>query len=284
MACPCPSPAQNGAMFARLGGEEDCACCLAADRRRAGCGGGERQDENEPEGNFAVEVVNATFPEQQKLAQSSNLAITVRNAGDETVPNIAVTVDRPQLPRRPSPDLADSGAPAVRGQRRSARDRRLPGGEGRDAARLRHGLREHVGVRPAQARRGERTFVWKVTAVKAGPYKITWRVAAGLNGKAKAVAAGRRRGADRQLHRHRLRRGARRCAWPTTARPSSPRHADVARALLHRQPRVLRVARRRSWSARTSRTRCRACCARASGACRCRTVRRSCRKGSAAPA
>jgi hypothetical protein len=40
-------------------------------------------------------------------------------------------------------------------------------------------------------RRGdERTFVWKVTAVKAGPYKLSWRVAAGLNGKAKAVAAG----------------------------------------------------------------------------------------------
>ena len=26
--------------------------------------------------------------------------------------------------------------------------------------------------------------------MKAGPYKITWRVAAGLNGKAKAVASG----------------------------------------------------------------------------------------------
>ena len=32
--------------------------------------------------------------------------------------------------------------------------------------------------------------MWKVTAVKAGPYKVSWRVAAGLNGKAKAVAAG----------------------------------------------------------------------------------------------
>ena len=36
----------------------------------------------------------------------------------------------------------------------------------------------------------ERKFTWTVTPVKAGSYKITWRVAAGLNGKAKAVTAG----------------------------------------------------------------------------------------------
>ena len=35
----------------------------------------------------------------------------------------------------------------------------------------------------------ERTFRWTVTAVKAGPYKLTYEVAAGLNGKAKAVNA-----------------------------------------------------------------------------------------------
>ena len=34
------------------------------------------------------------------------------------------------------------------------------------------------------------TFRWSVTAVLAGPFQIDWRVAAGLNGKAKAVAAG----------------------------------------------------------------------------------------------
>ena len=37
-----------------------------------GCGG-ERQDEDEPEGEFPVEVVSASFPERQRLAQSSNL-------------------------------------------------------------------------------------------------------------------------------------------------------------------------------------------------------------------
>ena len=36
----------------------------------------------------------------------------------------------------------------------------------------------------------EKTFVWSVTAVKAGPYDIKWRVGAGLDGKAKAVEQG----------------------------------------------------------------------------------------------
>ncbi len=34
----------------------------------------------------------------------------------------------------------------------------------------------------------EKTFRWSVTAVKAGPFKLDWRVAAGLNGKARAVS------------------------------------------------------------------------------------------------
>ena len=83
------------------------ALCLIA---VAGCGGGERQDENEPEGNFPVEVVRATFPEQQKLAKSSDMTVTVRNAGGDTIPNIAVTVngfDR----RKNDPDLADPSRP-----------------------------------------------------------------------------------------------------------------------------------------------------------------------------
>ena len=38
----------------------------------AGCGGGEAQDENEPSGDFTVEVVDATFPKKQKLGTKSD--------------------------------------------------------------------------------------------------------------------------------------------------------------------------------------------------------------------
>src|SRR3954447_22660662 len=58
----------------------------------AGCGGNERQDANEPSGNFPVQVVRATFPAAQRLAQSSQLQISVRNAGSKTLPNVAVSV------------------------------------------------------------------------------------------------------------------------------------------------------------------------------------------------
>lgn len=56
------------------------------------CGGGERQDESEAEGEFPVEIVSAEFPAQQRLAQTSELVLEVRNAGDEAIPDLAVTV------------------------------------------------------------------------------------------------------------------------------------------------------------------------------------------------
>jgi hypothetical protein len=112
----------------------------------------------------------------------------VRNAGDETVPNVAITVNGLNF-RATQPGLADADRPrfVVNGIPREIGG--LP--EAKDATpagcdtayvntwacgRLKPGA--------------ERTFVWSVTAVKAGPYAVAWRVGAGLNGKAKAVAAG----------------------------------------------------------------------------------------------
>jgi hypothetical protein len=154
----------------------------------AGCGGGERQDEDEPEGEFAVEVVNASFPADQKLAKSSNLEITVRNAGDRTVPNVAVTVNGFTF-RKEDPDLADPERPqfVINGLRREI------GGfpEAKDAAPLGCDT-AYVNTwacGPLKPGR-EKTFRWSVTAVKAGDFNIRWRVAAGLDGKAKAVGPG----------------------------------------------------------------------------------------------
>jgi hypothetical protein len=161
------------------------ALCLLA---VAGCGGGERQDENEPEGNFAVEVVRASFPEKQKLAKSSDMIVTVRNAGRETIPNIAMTVngfDR----RKNNPELADPSRPVFAINGVQVEIAGLP--EAKDAS-PRGCDTAYVNtwacgpLRPNQ----EKTFRWSVTAVQAGEFKIDWRVAAGLDGKAKAVAAG----------------------------------------------------------------------------------------------
>ena len=58
----------------------------------AACGGGERQDEDEPEGEFPVEIVSAEFADKQRLAQTSDLTLQVSNSGDEAIPDLAVTV------------------------------------------------------------------------------------------------------------------------------------------------------------------------------------------------
>jgi hypothetical protein len=161
------------------------ALCLLA---VAGCGGGERQDENEPEGNFAVEVVDAKFPEDQKLAKSSDLVVTVRNAGDDTIPNIAMTVDGFDE-RKQDPDLADPNRPVFALNGVQVEIAGFP--EAKDAAP--HGCdTAYVNtwacgpLRPNQ----QKTFRWSVTAVQAGNFNVRWRVAAGLDGKAKAVAVG----------------------------------------------------------------------------------------------
>ena len=161
------------------------ALCLLA---VAGCGGGERQDENEPEGNFPVEVVEAKFPEDQKLAKSSDLVVTVRNAGKETIPNIAMTVNG--LDRRvKDPDLADPTRPVFALNGVQVEIAGFP--EAKDAA-PRGCDTAYVNTwacGPLSAGQ-EKTFRWSVTAVHAGDFKVRWRVAAGLDGKAKAVAAG----------------------------------------------------------------------------------------------
>jgi hypothetical protein len=155
----------------------------------AGCGGGERQDANEPEGSYEVEVTRVSFPEEQRLAQVSELVVGVRNAGDETIPNVAVTVDGfnydlggsegAQLSDASRPQFAVNGVNVDIGGFPEVKDA-TP--KGCDTAyvntwacgRLKAGR--------------EKTFRWSVTAVKAGPFKLRWRVAAGLNGKARAVS------------------------------------------------------------------------------------------------
>ena len=152
----------------------------------AGCGGGERQDENEPEGNYPVEVVRATFPEQQKLAKSSDLVVTLRNAGRATIPNIAVTVNGLDE-RKKDPDLADPSRPVFALNGVHVEIAGFP--EAKDAS-PRGCDTAYVNtwacgpLRPNQ----QKTFRWSVTAVRAGDFDINWRVAAGLDGKAKAVA------------------------------------------------------------------------------------------------
>ena len=64
---------------------------LAALAVLSGCGG-QRQDADEPEGTFKVDIADASFPQKQSIAEQSTMRIRVHNAAKATVPNVAVTV------------------------------------------------------------------------------------------------------------------------------------------------------------------------------------------------
>jgi hypothetical protein len=159
-------------------------CALAL----ASCGGGERQDKNEPEGDFKVEVVKASFPSKQELAKSSNLTIVVRNAEtSRTVPNVAVTIkgfdarlEDSQAADPARPVFVINGRPKRIGNYPDSKERAPAGGE--------TAYNGTWALGPLKAGK-DATFKWNVTAVKPGPYQLTYEVAAGLNGKAKAVTA-----------------------------------------------------------------------------------------------
>ena len=194
-----------------------CATSLLA----AGCGSGDRQDEDEPEGNFPVEVVDTSFPKEQKLAKDSKMRIVVRNAGDEEIPVISVTVECPGQPapkeedterlpepggstdpsESPSGDAGQGGFnyrstfPGVADPSRpqfvvNTIPTRTPRNYDRGRLDPLERSSAYVSTYPLGelAPNREATFVWDVTAVKAGRYRICWRVNAGLDGKAKATA------------------------------------------------------------------------------------------------
>ena len=136
------------------------------------CGGGEKQDENEPEGKFKVDVVSASFPGRQHLADEANLKIEVQNKDVREIPNLAVTVDGFGQ-RRENNGLAEPERPI------------WIVNEGPRNSNSAFTNTWTVGRVPAGQ---TRTLNWKVTAVRAGTYTVRYRVSAGVDGKAVAVS------------------------------------------------------------------------------------------------
>ena len=176
------------------------ACMLGFAVAASGCGGtsakGSRQDKDEPKGNFPVAVEEAAFPLRQKLAQPSMMRIVVRNAGDKRIPNIAVTVqcENSADGQNGSFDRQIGAASASDKNRPNFIVDRIPGGE-RPAGRQELDPLERSTAYVNTYTLGKlapnrtATFEWKVTAVRSGEFRLCYRVAAGLDGKAKAVAA-----------------------------------------------------------------------------------------------
>jgi hypothetical protein len=156
---------------------------------------GDPQDRAEPKGVFPVRVTSATFPKQQSLAKDSSMQIVVENAGAKRVPDINVTVKCGHglggsfMTTVDESDVADPQRPQFVVNKIPTRTARVnppldPAPLERSSAFV-----DTYPLGPLDPGR-KATFRWDVTAVKAGPYRLCWRVNAGLYGKAKAVASG----------------------------------------------------------------------------------------------
>jgi hypothetical protein len=147
----------------------------------AGCGT-PRQDADEPEGEFTLDVVKASFPAKQTVAEHATMRLTVRNTDDRDLPNLAVTVETeppsggkaPTAFGQASADvrLADPNRPVW------IVDRDPEGGESAYTNTWAMGR-----MFPGETKDVE----WRLTAVRAGTYKVNYRIAPGLNGKAVAA-------------------------------------------------------------------------------------------------
>jgi hypothetical protein len=146
----------------------------------AGCGGAAGRN-SEPRGEFKVEIVSASCPGSQQIAQPVQLRLRVRNADDETLHNVAVTVETKPTEgnaatafgqRSTDPALADSNRPIW------VLDAGPAGG---DVVNVNTWSAGTLG--PGQSK----VLVWKLVASRAGRYSIGYRVSPGLTGRGTAA-------------------------------------------------------------------------------------------------
>jgi hypothetical protein len=164
----------------------------------AACGDdAERQDASEPEGEFPVEVEAAKFPNEQRLAQTSDLRLELENAGDEEIPDLAVTINTgddgasgPFSVRSDQPGLADPNRPVWVLEHRypklitsSVDEKDLDSAPSAGSEAAQTNTFSFGPVEPGESK----DIVWRVTPIQAGTYTVRYEIAAGLAGNAKAV-------------------------------------------------------------------------------------------------
>ena len=164
----------------------------------AGCGGSEpRQDENEEEADYPVEVTVAEFAPKQRLAETTDLELAFRNSGNETIPDLAVTIY--------TGDVKADGAFNVRSAQEGLADPNRPvwilendfpkilepGASPKDLAEAPTAGAETSSTNTytfGELEAGDEVHtVFRVTPVVAGTFTVHYEVAGGLDGNARAV-------------------------------------------------------------------------------------------------
>jgi hypothetical protein len=142
----------------------------------AGCGGGTRQDAGEARASYPVAVPLATFPARQSLAQRSEMRIAVRNVGTRTIPNVAATIVADRQGTTVEAFAGPAEASNVQSTSRPVWVIEDGPVNGDTAGANTWALGP---LRPGATK----TFVWRVAAVRAGRYQLTYRLSGSLTGR-----------------------------------------------------------------------------------------------------
>lgn len=161
----------------------------------AACGGGsDSSNSDEADATYPVKVVTAEFPAAQRLGETNQLQLGVRNTGEKKMPALTVTISiageegqDSGLPfgiRDPQPGLAQADRPVWV---LSARYPRLVGSsEPAGAETSSEKTFEFGPLKPGATTE----TVWQLSAVRTGSYRLLYEIGAGLGGSSKAEAAG----------------------------------------------------------------------------------------------
>jgi hypothetical protein len=159
----------------------------------AACGGSS-SDSNQKAGEYEVKVTSASFPPKQFVGQTSLLKIDATNSGENTVPDLTVTVniegkygEAARIPfavHDPQPGLANGDRPVwvLAATYPRLEGSSSPGGAETSAPKT-YAFGE---VKPGKTVEA----VWKLSAVRPGKYTVAYEINAGLDSETKAVTAG----------------------------------------------------------------------------------------------
>jgi hypothetical protein len=160
---------------------------LAAVLPLGGCGGGERQDAKEAVRTYRLKLTDWSFKTTEAVARPVTIELDVENAGTETVPDIATTLDSlnyaskyPELAARQRPVwVIERGPGPVSKTNVNTQEVSIPGG-----AQTANVNTWALGpLAPGHVA----TFAWHVVPVKSGVHVLHFAITPSLGPKAKGA-------------------------------------------------------------------------------------------------
>lgn len=149
------------------------ALLLALTFAFTGCGNSASEKSVKDAEMWEVEIVDASFPLKQRLAEPVEFIIEVRNRSKHMIPELAVTIDSFNY-RSSERGLADPKRPVW------TVDEAPPGSASADVGTYTLGR-----IKPGETAKA----VWHLTAVLAGSYTVKYKVAGNTTGSGKTLLA-----------------------------------------------------------------------------------------------